>query len=285
MIGRIIRFWWKLLRSAVAGRSALAGCGVGLATLFGGCAGGRPGASVSGGGTPPVLVQQLAWFDAARQRSVPVTLYLADTAAGRRAAPQRAAQKVAILNHGYGSSATAYSFLARLLVAHGYVVASVQHELPGDAPLPPASAHLYQDRLPSWERGAANILFVRRQLRRTRPRLDYRHLLLLGHSHGGDMVALLAGRQPRLAAAVITLDNRRVPLPRRRHPRMLTLRSSDQPADPGVLPSAAEQRRFRMRVVPLPATLHNDMWDGASPAQQAEMSRVIAAFLGEPTGR
>ena len=43
--------------------------------------------------------------------------------------------RAAILSHGYGGKSTAYSFIARNLVAHGYFVAGIQHELPTDAPI------------------------------------------------------------------------------------------------------------------------------------------------------
>ena len=123
--------------------------------------------------------------------------------------------------------------------------------------------------------------YVLQELRCTQPSLDYRHLLLMGHSNGGDMVMLFAQQHPRLVERVITLDNRRMPLPRARRPRVLSLRSSDQPADAGVLPTPAEQAQFGMTIVPLPATLHNDMWDGATAAQQQEMNTLISRFLAK----
>jgi pimeloyl-ACP methyl ester carboxylesterase len=104
-------------------------------------------------------------------------------------------------------------------------------------------------------------------------------LLLMGHSNGGDMVMLFAQQYPRLVERVISFDNRRVPLPRARRPRVLSLRSSDQPADAGVLPTPAEQTKFGTTIVALPATLHNDMWDGATTAQQQEMNTLISDFL------
>jgi dienelactone hydrolase len=209
--------------------------------------------------------------DAARHRSIPLVTY---TLAG--AVPP--GRKVALLNHGYGGTNADYSFVAKNLVAHGYYVVSLQQDLPTDAPLPTAGTPAVVRR-PYWKRGVQNMLFVLRELQRTQPALDYRHLLLLGHSNGGDMVMLFAQHYPRLVERVISFDNRRMPLPRARRPRVLSLRSSDQPADAGVLPTAAEQARFGTRIVPLPATLHNDMWDGATPAQQQEMNKVISEFL------
>lgn len=216
----------------------------------------------------------LSLFDTARNRRVPVALYLPATA-------PRVRQKVALLNHGYGGTNTAYSFLAEQLVARGYFVASIQHELPGDEPIA-TTGNLYEARLPNWRRGVQNILFVVQELKRTRPELDYANLLLLGHSNGGDMVMLCAQEHPELVHTVISLDNRRVPLPRTRQPRILSLRSSDQPADAGVLPTPAEQEKWGIKVVRLPHTLHNDMWDGATATQKQEMTALISSFLASP---
>ena len=215
--------------------------------------------------------EYLALFDSARRRAVPVVLY-------RPAGGRQPRLKVAIISHGYGGHSTDYFFIARNLVAHGYFVASIQHELPTDEPMP-TTGKLYQVRFPYWERGVQNILIVRQELRRRYPEVDFGQLLLVGHSNGGDMSMLFAQEHPRLVQRVISLDNRRVAFPRARRPRILSLRSSDQVADSGVVHSPAEQRRFGSTVMALPYTRHNDMWDGATPAQQQEINAAISAFL------
>lgn len=211
--------------------------------------------------------------DAARHRPIPLITY---TFPGT----VKPGCKVALLNHGYKGTNADYSFVAKNLVAHGYYVVSLQQELPGDEPLPTTGTPTVVRR-PNWERGVQNMLFVLRELRRTQPKLDYRHLLLMGHSNGGDMVMLFAQQYPRLVERVISFDNRRMPLPRARRPRVLSLRSSDQLADVGVLPTPAEQARFGTSIIPLPATLHNDMWDGATTAQQQEINKLISIFLAD----
>jgi dienelactone hydrolase len=186
--------------------------------------------------------------------------------------------KVALLNHAYHGKNTEYLFVAKNLVSHGYYVVSLQHELPGDEPIA-ITGNLRETRRPNWERGVQNMQFVLRELKRTHPELDYRHLLLMGHSNGGDMAALFAQEYPKLVDRLVSFDNRRMPLPRARRPHVLSLRSSDQPADAGVLPTPAEQAKFEMTIVQLPATIHNDMWDGATAAQQQEMNHLISNFL------
>jgi dienelactone hydrolase len=211
-------------------------------------------------------------MDASRHRAIPLVTY-APLGTG-----PKSTLKVALLNHGYGGTNTAYSFVAKNLVAHGYYVVSLQQDLPTDAPMPTTGIPAVVRR-PYWERGVQNMLLVLQTLRRTHPELDYRHLLLMGHSNGGDMAALFAQEHPRLVDRVLTFDNRRMPLPRTRRPRVLSLRSSDQPADAGVLPTPAEQAKAGMTIVQLPATVHNDMWDGATAAQQQEMNALISKFL------
>lgn len=76
-----------------------------------------------------IKTESLNFFDINRNRAVPVALY----------APvetQKKKQKLAIISHGYGMKNTEYSFIAETLIAHGYFVASIQHEIAGDVPMP-----------------------------------------------------------------------------------------------------------------------------------------------------
>jgi|ERR1043166_2253442 predicted dienelactone hydrolase len=230
----------------------------------------RAGESGEAGVTPEVLLL----VDPVRNRSVPVAIY-------QKAAPPRSAKrKLAIISHGYGGKNTDYGFIASYLATHGYFVASIQHEVPGDEPLPKAG-NLYETRKPSWERGVQNILFVLGEMKKAHSDLDYGQLLLVGHSHGGDTSMLFAQEHPALVQTVITLDNRRMPFPRTSKPRLYSLRSSDQEADEGVVPSPEEQAKFGMKVVKLPATIHNDMWDGATAEQKKEIIHYLEEFLRE----
>jgi dienelactone hydrolase len=267
---------------AVAPHSRLTVWIVALASSLGllaGSCGGRPMQQSAARATVPdwttvaLRTDTSQVMDMARQRLIPLVTYAPAGAARHRL-------KVALLNHAYHGKNTEYSFLAKNLVAHGYYVVSFQQELPGDEPLPTTGIAAVVRR-PNWERGVQNMLFVLQELRRTQPELDYQHLLLMGHSNGGDMAMLFAHEHPALVARVITFDNRRMPLPRARRPRVLSLRSSDQPADAGVLPLPAEQAKFGMTIVQLSATVHNDMWDGATTAQQQEMNALVSKFLAQ----
>lgn len=231
-------------------------------------------AQVSAGTGKSNLPDTLNWVDQSRNRVVPVAIY--EPAGSARKS------KVVILNHGYWAnkwgSFKAYSYLADYLTAKGYTVVSIQHELASDELLP-LTGNAYQTRKPNWERGVQNILFVISQLRKTRPELDYKHLSLIGHSNGGDMAMLFATEHPQLVTKVITLDNRRMPFPRVRHPAIYSLRSMDQPADEGVLPTADEQRKTGIKVITLKNTKHSEMDDSGKDAQKAEIISLIAGFL------
>ena len=67
---------------------------------------------------------------------------------------------VAILSHGNTVRSTEYSFLANVFAARGYMVISIQHDLPTDAPMVTKVGELYVGRQPQYLRGIANIKFA-----------------------------------------------------------------------------------------------------------------------------
>ena len=90
--------------------------------------------------------ETVSWLDTSRNREVVVTL------AVRRDAEMKAIagiQKlpVAIVSHGNTVRNTEYSFIANVLAARGYLVASIQHDLPSDVPLMTKPGSLYVGRL------------------------------------------------------------------------------------------------------------------------------------------
>lgn len=211
-------------------------------------------------------------YDGDRQRTVPVMIYWDSLTVASPA-------HLAIISHGYGGTYRDYTFIAAALVKEGYLVASIQHDLAGDPPLArQGEPNLYERRMPHWQRGVANIQFVLNALRQSHPSLQAVMPVLIGHSNGGDMSVLFARRYPHVVSAVITLDNRRVPLPRASRPRFLSLRASDQFPDEGVIPKLSEQEQFGMRVIALPVA-HNDMSDRATPHERRQMLAHILDFL------
>lgn len=216
----------------------------------------------------------LTLFDKIRNRPIPVAIYK----------PKSSKAKVIVFSHGYGQNGPgtylAYSYLTEYLASKGYFVISIQHELPTDS-LIPSSGIPQVVRRPFWERGAENILFVINELKRTNPELDFKHVTLIGHSNGADMTALFPQKYPGIVDKIITLDNRRMPLPRTSSPKVYSLRSSDQPADEGVLPNEVEEQKFRMKIIKLLNTIHNDMDDHANDRQRDEIREYVLTFLND----
>lgn len=215
-------------------------------------------------------------FDNARSRSVPIALYTPVTE------KEIKNQKLVIFSHGYGQNKKgnnlAYSYLTKTLAKKGYFVASIQHELPTDSLLP-VTGIPQMVRRTNWERGVGNILFVINELKELKPFLDYKKVILIGHSNGGDMSMLFAENYPNLVDKVISLDSRRMAFPRFKQPRIYSLRSIDQVADPGVLPSLEEQEKNKMKILKLKKTNHNDMDDSGNLEQHQEIMQYIMGFL------
>lgn len=225
-----------------------------------------------------VKLDSVRWLDKSRNRVIPVAFYTPETNKKIKNQP------LVILSHGYGVNEgranLEYSYISENLASAGYFVASIQHELPTDSLLP-MTGKPQTVRRSNWERGVENILFVLNELKKTQPALDYKHVILVGHSNGGDMAALFGQKYPGLVSKIITLDNRRVALPRTKKPQIYSLRSSDQPADEDVLPTQEEQKKFGITVIKLPDTIHNHMDNDANERQRKEINAYIMKFLGK----
>nr|WP_315178710.1 alpha/beta hydrolase [uncultured Flavobacterium sp.] len=225
-----------------------------------------------------VKLDSASWLDSSRNRLIPVAFY------SPIVKDKILNQQLVIVSHGYGenkpSANKSYSYLTKKLASKGYFVVSIQHELPTDDLLPLTGIPQVVRRS-NWERGAENILFVLNELKRIKPELDFNHVNLVGHSNGGDMTVLFAHKYPNLSNKIISLDNRRMELPRTFQPKIYSLRSSDQPADEGVLPTVEEQKKFGIKIIKLPNTIHNDMNDRGNKRQKKEINAYILDFLAE----
>jgi len=225
----------------------------------------------------PVKLDSLELFDKSRNRKIPVAIFhpKSDTKINN--------QRVIIFSHGYGENKGGdnmiYSYLTETLASKGYFVISIQHELPTDDLLA-MDGDFKVTRKPNWERGTENILYVLNQFKTTNPELDFKHLTLIGHSNGGDMTALFATKYPKLVDKIITMDNRRMPLPRVNHPKVYTLRSKNYAADKGVLPTEQEQKKYGMTVQLTPIN-HSDMDNDATPEERKIIMTNIEKYLNE----
>ena len=210
-------------------------------------------------------------FDSSRNRKIPIVIYQPKTS--QKLAPSY----FVVISHGYGFNKgnpyLGYSFIAENLAKKGCFVVSVQHELPTDDLLA-MEGDLRTIRKPNWEKGVQNILFVTNYLKAVIPPLTTSQLVLIGHSNGGDMSVLFAEKHPDKTHKVFTLDNRRMPIPRVEKPTFYSMRSSDQPADEGVLPSPEEQEKLG-HIILQTNIKHNSMCNDASQEEQ----ELILSFI------
>jgi hypothetical protein len=221
----------------------------------------------------------LNFFDAARRRPVAVDL------AVRRDYEIKANDgywklPVAVISNGNTVKNTEYSFLANVLAARGYLVASIQQDLPTDPPLMTKVGLPYVGRREVYERGEANILFVLGQLKKLQPNADYDHLTLVGHSNGGDIAMFCAKQHPELVSKVITLDNLRVPFVIGDKLKILSFRSNDPnfKTDPGVLPQQVKADGIDIVKTKFQ---HTDMSDRGPDSVKERIQATLDQFLGD----
>jgi len=223
--------------------------------------------------------EELNLFDTARQRPVAVDLavradYEMKAGAGLWKLP------VAVISNGNTVKNTEYSFLANVLASAGYLVASIQQDLPTDPPLMTKVGMPYVGRLEVYQKGEANILFVLAELKKLQPNADYQHLTLVGHSNGGDIAMYCAKQHPELVSKVITLDNLRVPFVISDKMKILSFRSQDPnfKTDPGVLPTPSQAKADAISIIKTHFQ-HTDMSDRGPSAVRERIQATLDQFL------
>src|SRR5690348_16891196 len=218
------------------------------------------------------------FFDAERQRPITVDVavrrdYEMKANAGLWKLP------VAIISNGNTVKNTEYSFLANVFAARGYLVASIQQDLPTDPPLMTRVGQPYVGRKGVYLRCEANILFVIGEMQKRQPNANYNHLTLVGHSNGGDVSMYVARQHPELVSRVITLDNLRVPFVHAGHGlKILSFRSKDPNfrTDPGVLPKPGQAEGV---AIVNTGALHTDLSDRGPAAVKEKIQATLDRFL------
>src|ERR1700753_1864877 len=229
--------------------------------------------------------ETLNLFDASRQRPVSVDLSV------RRDYEMKAEDgfwklPVVIISNGNTVKATEYTFLANVLAARGYLVASIQQDLPTDPPLMTIPGKPYVGRQGLYQKGEANILFVLGDLKSRYPNADYNHLTMRGHSNGGDTAMYFAMEHPEMVAKVVTLDNLRVPFVVNKNMKILSFRSNDPNfnTDSGVLPSAKQAVKDGIDIIKTPFQ-HTDMSDRGPASVKENIQGALDQFLGGTSSR
>jgi len=189
---------------------------------------------------------------------------------------------VAIINHGNTVKFTEYSFLANLFAARGYLVVSIQHDLPTDAPMVTKVGELYVGRQPQYERDIANIRFAIDEMKQVQANADYDHLTMVGHSMGADVSLYFARMYPDQVRKIVTLDNLRVPFMTDGRFKILSFRSNDPvfKPDPGVVPDQDICEKAGITVVRTKFQ-HNDMRDTGPEAAKESIQEMVDKFLDD----
>ncbi len=189
---------------------------------------------------------------------------------------------VAVLLHGNTVKNTEYSFLANVFAARGYIVLSVQNDLPSDPPMVTKAGEIYVGRLPQYQRSITNVKFALSEMKEVEPNADYDHLTLVGHSNGGDIAMYFAKQYPEMTKKVVTLDNLRVPIVTKGQFKILSFRSNDPQfkTDAGVIPNTEECEKAGITVVRTDFQ-HNDMRDTGPEEAKASIQGMLDKFLSD----
>jgi predicted esterase len=214
-------------------------------------------------------------YDEVRGRSIPIEVTFPEnieTCSTQSKCP------VTFLSAGYGVSHSKYTFLSNQFNQLGYLVIAIGHELPTDPALS-VSGNLYETRSENWRRGANTLDFLKNSLSKRFKNYNFEKLILIGHSNGGDISAWLGNENKRYIEKIITLDHRRVPLPRNSDFQILSIRASDFPADEGVLLTKGEQEKYGSCIVNIPKAKHNDIADFGPAWLKERINVLINSYL------
>ncbi|MBH0058293.1 alpha/beta hydrolase [Pseudoalteromonas sp. SWXJZ94C] len=213
--------------------------------------------------------------DKSRSRAIPINITLPSNNAK---CTEQVKCPVAFINAGYGISHNEYTFASNVFNQRGYLTIAVAHELKSDPDLNREQPYL-TTRMENWHRGVVTLKFLVNELSSKYPAYDFTKLALFGHSNGGDISALYGSIYPNEISTIITLDHRRMLIPRNKNIRVLTLRGSDYPADANVLLTPDERGVYPVKQILIEKSRHNDMYDGGPKWLVDRMSKNIEIFL------
>lgn len=164
-----------------------------------------------------------------------------------------------------------YGYIGEALSNKGCVMISVQCHIDSDPPL--SMTHPYiQTRMQDWLSGSETMLYVATTLKLTIPQLDWNKSIIMGHSNGGD-IASLAFKQGSYFSSLITIDNRRYPVPDL--PNVATIRCCDYPADPEVLP----ENPLYTRIFQLENVGHSDVGLPGDVEQHSQITDILSTLI------
>jgi dienelactone hydrolase len=178
-----------------------------------------PAVVLPAGAAPPiagesveVVTQDLDWFDKARQRAVPVRLYLPPGHDADRALP------LVVFSHGIGGSRRGYSYLGRYFASQGYASLHLQH-VGSDRSLWAGSMLGLVGRLQNAaqeDEAIARVGDLRFALDQVLGngalgvRIDAARIVAAGHSYGANTMLLAVGARVERNGRVIELADARL---------------------------------------------------------------------------
>jgi len=151
------------------------------------------------------------WLDTARERRVPVRLYLPDAARADAPVP------LVVFSHGIGGSRSGYSYLGRYWASQGYASLHLQH-VGSDRNVWIGSPFELVARLQGAAQEAEavdrvrDLSFALDQLLRSElaAQLDGQRIVAAGHSYGANTTLLAAGATVRRNGKALTLRDARI---------------------------------------------------------------------------
>jgi hypothetical protein len=221
------------------------------------------------------FAEHLDIFDQSRNRNIPISVtYPTNESACQSNQPC----KVAFISAGYRVPYEKYAFLTDRLIELNYLVIAIDHELPSDPPLS-RTGDLYETRIENWQRGAKTIGFVHDYLAKRLLDYDFNHLTLIGHSNGGDISTWLTKENSSYVKQLITLDHKRVTLPKNNKIKVLSVRATEYPTKKGVLLTDSEQRQFGVCIIEIPNSKHMDLTDYGTEPVKHKVQKIVNGFL------
>ena len=229
----------------------------------------------------PIVVsaENITIRDSVRDRSIPIEINF--PIEYENCTHQKRCQ-VAFVSAGNHVPFTKYKFITKSLNEHGYMTVSIDHELPNDPPLS-KTGDLYQTRIENWKRGAKTIKYLKGKLESRFPTYDFNKLTLVGHSNGGDISAWFSNDNNDYIHQLITLDSKRVSLPKNNNIRVLSIRSPEYPTALGVLPTIEDQKLYGICIVDMSASKHMDFTDFGVDRVQKKTIKTMLGFLKNKT--
>ncbi|CAH7484740.1 Alpha/beta hydrolase [Vibrio chagasii] len=223
----------------------------------------------------PTSAESMVIVDSERDRHIPVEIVLPQDSESCTTTEQC---DVAFISAGNRVPFTKYSFVGEMLNDRGYMTIYVDHELPSDPPLS-KTGDLYETRIENWTRGAKTLNVLQHELASRFPAYDFDKLTLVGHSNGGDISTWLSNENKSYVSQLITLDHKRVTLPKSENIRVLSIRATEYPTKEGVLPTESEQKQYGSCVVEIPDSKHMDLSDYGSNLAKQSTNDIIVGFL------